>query len=447
MYGENGGVLRAELSALLRQHRIQQRIGGDGTRSTPVTITLDERRELGALIRRYRQSVLVWCQHAAVDLAPGASSVLRTPVTNPFRIPPPEHVPLTAMQLALTEAVEASSATLPTSAELTVPQGHPLMEHWRLAARAAALGEHDFDAGLGRGQLDAPQRQTLVGDIACVVQALVLLDKRYDQIPGWERLHRPTKLGWSALACALDAHLEPPDYSIDLRGWKPKTKLITGPAKPGLLGVLQAEHNLVLRMGTFPNALNLRLVVDSQRLLSGRLARLAEPVVPELSEVWKAREQTYADLQRELRSVAGKVGAGGLAATEGGNAVSRLQAVSAGADVDPRVLHGFAQLFQRLDGCIAATIEDGIARRAYCRRVLMPRLADNGGQMVAPPRERYVPIADTDHGTLRQLVRDCLRPVPQPAKPPRGADRSRAELHAALIRPPDRRCSGQARSL
>ena len=30
MYGENGGLLRAELSALLRQHRIQQRIGGEG---------------------------------------------------------------------------------------------------------------------------------------------------------------------------------------------------------------------------------------------------------------------------------------------------------------------------------------------------------------------------------------------------------------------------------
>ncbi len=37
-----------------------------------------------------------------------------------------------------------------------------------------------------------------------------------------------------------------------------KTKLITGPAKHGLLGVLQAEHNLTIRLRSFPSAINLR---------------------------------------------------------------------------------------------------------------------------------------------------------------------------------------------
>ena len=33
MYGENGALLRAELASLLTQHRVQLRIGGDGTHS------------------------------------------------------------------------------------------------------------------------------------------------------------------------------------------------------------------------------------------------------------------------------------------------------------------------------------------------------------------------------------------------------------------------------
>ena len=85
-----------------------------------------------------------------------------------------------------------------------------------------------------------------------------------------------------------------------MRGWRPKTKVITGPAKPGLLGVLQAEHNLTIRMQAFPNAMNLRLVVDSQRLLSGGPATRVEKIEPALGGAWRDREQTYTDLQREL---------------------------------------------------------------------------------------------------------------------------------------------------
>ena len=90
-----------------------------------------------------------------------------------------------------------------------------MVEHWRQVARAAALGEHDFDAGLRRDSLDARQTHTLIGDIAATVRALVVLDQRYSNIPGWEKLHRGERLGWAALACALDASLEPPDYAID----------------------------------------------------------------------------------------------------------------------------------------------------------------------------------------------------------------------------------------
>lgn len=51
MYGETGAPMRAEMAALLRQHRVQQRLVGT---------TAEEREELGGLIRTYRQTVLVW---------------------------------------------------------------------------------------------------------------------------------------------------------------------------------------------------------------------------------------------------------------------------------------------------------------------------------------------------------------------------------------------------
>lgn len=254
MYGENGGLMRAELSALLRQHRIQQRLRGDGTHSVPATTTAEERQQVGEHIRRYRQCVLVWCHQATAAAVPATASNLSRPPLNPFRAAVARHGALAALRRAVEQAVEASTAPFATLDELATPHDLPLVERWRHAARAAALGEHDFDAGLGHCRLDTQQRHTLVGDIAGVVQALVVLDQRYSGIPGWENLHRPDRLGWSALGCGLDASLDPPDYSVDVRGWRPPTKPVLGPFNPGLLGVLQAEHNLVMRMQSFPSA-------------------------------------------------------------------------------------------------------------------------------------------------------------------------------------------------
>src|SRR3954454_25255831 len=442
MYGENGGLMRAELSALLRQHRIQQRIRVEGIYTVAATTTTDQRRQTGELIRRYRQGVLVWCHQATTAAAPGtASHPSHTPV-NPFRAANSRPGPLTALSRAVEQAVDASTAPLATLDELATPHDLPLVEHWRHAARAAALGEHDFDAGLGHGRLDAPQNQTLIADITAVAQALVVLDQRYSNIPGWENLHRPERLGWSALACALDASLDPPDYAIDMRGWRPPTKVIKGPAKPGLLGVLQAEHNLVIRMRSFPSAMNLRLVVDSQRLVSGQLASLVKKVEPTLHEAWTVRERNYVDLQHELRNVGGRIGTGGLAAAEGANAVSRLRAIRIDDGVDPRTLHGFTTLFAALDRRVADVIEEGIKGNGYFARVKVPRIVDNSAQVVAPPRERHLPLLEVEHTPIVRLARDRLRPIPTRTQAPPQAARSRAELHAAIVHPPDGRPAG-----
>jgi len=443
MYGENGHLLRAELSSLLKQHRIQLRIGGPGTHTVPVTTTVEERARIGAQLRRYRQAALVWCLQATGAVGHGADSRLSPSPTNPFRLPAAQHGGLAALRKALDQTVRVSTAPLPGMEELTRQHELPLVEHWRQVARAAALGEHDFDAGLGRGRLDDRQIHTLISDIAATVRALVVLDQRYAAIPGWERLDHPDRLGWAALACALDASLDPPDYSIDLRGWRPKTKVITGPAKPGLLGVLQAEHNLTIRMQAFPSAMHLRLVVDSQRLLSGGLATRVQKLEPGLHETWLAREQTYIDLQRALRNVGSNVGTGGLAVAEGSNAWNRLKALPPSAELDPRILHAFTTLFTKLDARVADVVEEAIARKVYFHRAKVPRIVTNSGQMVAPVRERFIPLAEANHTAIVELVRDRLRPAAEPPAALPAAARSRAELHTAIVHQPQRRAGGK----
>jgi hypothetical protein len=447
MYGENGALLRAELSVLLQQHRIQHRIGSVRTSTTPDVTTASDREQIGKQILRYRQSALVWCGQAARWVAPHAGSNVPTGVANPFRLPAIEHGGLAALRNALDQALRASTTSLPNLDELTTSHDLPLVDHWRQVARAAAMGEHDFDASRGHGPLDQNQTHTLIGDIAATVRALVVLDQRYALTPGWEKLHRGDRLGWAALACALDASMEPPDFAIEMRGWRPTTKLITGPAEPGLLGVLQAEHNLVIRMRTFPDVMNLRLIVDSQRILSGGLAGFADKTDPQLHQQWCTRERTYVDLQHELRNIGGQVGKGGLAVAEGANAVSRFAKLHPDVDVDPRVLHAFTTLFTRLDARIAEVIETGLRHRGYLTRVLLPRVVENSGELTAPQRARYVPLADGTPSPLLDLVRGRLCQPGEAQVHPREATRSRAELYAAIVHQPARRATRDSPSL
>lgn len=447
MYGENGALLRAELSVLLRQHRIQHQTGSLHPPDTPDGTTTSDRVQIGQQILRYRQSALVWCGQAARWVAPQAGSNVPTRVANPFRLPAIEHGGLAALRNDLDQALNASTTPLPNLEELTTPHDLPLVEHWRQVARAAAMGEHDFEAAPGRGPLDHQQTHTLIGDIAATVRALVVLDQRYALTPGWKKLHRGDRLGWAALACALDASIEPPDYAIEMRGWRPTTNLITGPAEPGLLGVLQAEHNLIIRMRTVPDVMNLRLIVDSQRILSGGLADWADKIDPQLHQQWVARERTYIDLQHELRNIGGRIGKGGLAVAESANAVGRLAKLDSDHAVDPRVLHAFTTLFTRLDARIAEVIESGLRHRAYLTRVLLPRLVENSGELTAPQRARYVPLTDGTPSPLLGLVRGRLCQPIEAQVHRREATRSRAELYAAIVHQPASRATRGAPSL
>ena len=426
MYGENSGAVRAQLSTLLRQHRIQQRIGGEGMHTVPVSTTAEEREAIGRLIQRYRFGVLTWCREALTAAGLGSAAHGGGRSVSPDA----------ELRRRLLGTTSASAATLPTMADLTTAQHFPLVEAWRLAARAAALGEHDFAGDMADGRLDLNQRLTVVKDVAEIVRGILVLDRRYGNVPGWESLGGATRLERAAEACAF---IEAADYSIDQRGWRPPTRTIDGPARAGIAGVIQAEHNVLIHLSRFPNALNFRKLLDSQRELSSLLATRMASSEPELSGSWAHRATTYAALYREARNLGGHVGVGSAAVAEAANAISRLLRLPSDVQLNQRALRDTRMLFHRVDERIADLFEHGAQERLYFVRAKVPRIVIDDGQITHRVRERFMPIASRTLTDLVRLVREQLRPPPTAPCPPPGVLDSRVELSVALThRPPSR---------
>lgn len=422
MYGETGAAMRAELAALLRYSRLKQRLGAP----------IEERRQAGDLIRQYRQSVLTWCSTALEAVQPLTFSNLVAGETNIFHgvgTGSTGASPARELRRAIDYARSHSASKPATLDQLTTQSPYALVEHWRNAARQAALAEHDFSPNIIE-TLTTEQAQAVVSDIAGIAQALVVLDQRYRNLPGWERLNRGERLGWTALAAGLDIGLGQPDFTVDTLGWQPPAKPITGPPKPGILGTLQAEHNLTIALKSFPNAINLRYVLDSQRLVSGYLAGLAERTSVDASARWAGRAETYRRLQQDFRSIAGTAGGGGPAAAGASIIVSRVRALDRKTVMPPRVIGGFQVLFDHVDARIADLIEQGTQDRAYFQRLSLPRMAEGTGNLIAPARQRYVPIDRESHADLFARIARELRP--QSTTPPNTPGPTRAEIYSAL---------------
>jgi hypothetical protein len=434
MYGENGDRMRTELAALLRQHRVQHRLDSSGSESA------SDREAAGLLIRQYRHTVLAWCAQAVLAAKPLVFSAALPAPANPFRASNEAGAAVSELARALHVAHEASTAGHATLELLSTPSGNAVVEHWRGAASAAALAEHDTN-GVAGVALTAAQAEALVGDVAAVTQALVMLDHRYANTPGWEKLADRGRLGWAALATALDVSLGQPDYSVDQAGWRPRTRILRGPVRPGILGVLQAEHNLLVHLRSFPNVTNLRLIVDSQRRVSESLAPLAERINGDFAARWCARGTTYAVIQQQLRNIGGRLGHGGPAVGEAANATARLRALKPDTIIEPRVLAGFQTLFDRIDNRIADIVEDGIDRGAFVERIKIPKLGADAKGLTFPIEEKFVVASRASDLDVVRTIREQLRPAP-PGADPASPGRSRADLHTAILhRPPNRGAS------
>jgi hypothetical protein len=176
--------------------------------------------------------------------------------------------------------------------------------------------------------------------------------------------------------------------------------------------VLQAEHNLLVRLKSFPDAMNLRLIVDSQRQVSSQLAPFAGRIDPRAAERWTARAATYALVQKQLRNIGGRLGSGGSAVIEAANATARLEALPPDTIVEPRVLAGFQTLFDGLDHRIADIVEDGIDRGAFVDRIKVPRVGANTKRLIHPPEEKFIAVTRASDLEVVRTLREQLRPPP-----------------------------------
>lgn len=425
-YGESGGTIRAGLTTLLHQHRPQQRLSNNPGRST--SRTLEQRKTYGTQIRRYRQGVLVWCHQATVAADPylGANEFFdhhnRRKVDGPY-----DH-----LRKSLERAIDTSTAPLPPLEELSRPHEMELVESWRQIAATAAIGEHDFHAGAGHGMLSAAQCHTVMIDVASIVQALVILDHRYAPTPGWQKLRNAGQLGWSALATGLEASIGPPDYTVDHRGWRPPLKFIRGPATPGLLGVLQAEQNLLVRLTSSTAPINLRLAASSQMVISAALA--ARTTNADLQHHWQTRTETYKLIGTALRDVhPGHAQHGAQAAQEANNLIARTASLPADATPDDKMLAAFDKRFTALDARFADLIEHGVRNNIILRRTRLPRIDTDSPAPVKPVRGRLAPIENAGDSDLLTIAGIRLRLRLGPPAPPPTAAESRANLYVALV--------------
>jgi hypothetical protein len=190
-----------------------------------------------------------------------------------------------------------------------------LVKKWQDAARLAVAGEREI-ASIQWAHVEPGQTRVMVKDTADLVRGLVTLDIRYSVVPGWRFLEQKGRLMTAATAASGMVAAGDLNVSIDGFGWRPGLGAIEGSALPGLAGVVQAQHNVVVDLARFPSAMNLRQVLIAQAQLSQGAARLAAAVDPSLGREFQDRAVVYRDLARASRTLGGELGAGTRAALE-----------------------------------------------------------------------------------------------------------------------------------
>lgn len=419
MYGDNTAALRDNLATLMQITRNQH--GFD-------TLTPDD----VALIASFRTSLTLWCQQAVRASNPDGERGGTTPRTRG---------PAEELRYRLDQARTAYTAPLPDLGQLAEPHAHHVVDLWRRAAKAAVLGEHDFPAGLDYGKLTEPQAMTVLRDASEVARALTGLDRHYTAaLQGWEPIVEADQMGRAAVVCAAHAGYDQPDYSIDQRGWRPPVQFVDGPALPGLDGVLQAQNNLLFHLRHQPNGYSLRLILDSQRIVSTHAEAINEAAsAPDalVDSRWRDRAETYTQLVDQTRNLRGLVGTG-LAAGQGALAASRIRALTDTGHASPQQLLHLDALFTRIDRRLAETITAGADDRSYLMRVALPRIDLKSPGAVKTPRARHIPLDVPRRAPVLDTVKERLMPARTPVAVASTSIRSRAGLIRSIDSAPMR---------
>lgn len=392
MYGDNTAALRSELATLMQITRNQQDLH---------TLTPDD----VVLIASFRTSLTLWCQQAVRASNPDGDFGGPTPRSRG---------PAEELRYRLDQARTGYTAPLPDLDQLTTPYPNHIVDLWRRAAKAAALGEHDFPAGLDYGNLTEHQAMTVLKDASEVARALTGLDRHYAAaVPDWELIAEADLLGRAAVVCAAYAGYSEPDYSVDQRGWRPPLQLVDGPAFPGLDGVLQAQTNLLVHLRRQPDAYSLRIILDSQRIVSARAAAIGDTsgAPAAVAQRWRHRSETYALLIDQTRNLRGLVGTG-YAAGQGALAAARIRALPTTTRIRSQQLRHLGALFAHIDQRLAETIAAGADDRSYLMGVDLPRIGLHAPGAVEPQWARHIPLDVQPRTPVLDTVKNRLTPRP-----------------------------------
>ncbi|WP_313404001.1 hypothetical protein [Aeromicrobium sp.] len=392
---------------------------------TPETSTADEREAMGRQIRRYRRSVLVWCRQAVTATTRDA---LAGGVRDQDRDVAEE------LRHRLRATLAAMRDGLPSLDEIADPVGNALVDTWRRAARAATLGEHDFGAGIDYGHLTDAQCATVIQDAAAVVRAVVSLDQRYGNVPGWEPLASPGRLLLAAEDCALLRLEYDLDDSVDSEGWRPSPRLVPGPLPPGLAGVIQGSRNLLAALNEIPSIRNFRIVLESQRIVSTAAAAAVASTDPSLAAAWRERAQTFRSLVVRTRDIGGNLGDGRSAASHAAVLARHIQRLgpSLPAWVDAHMLDDlFVQMEDRLAGLFVRATHE----KFYFLRVPQPRLDETKAGLIKQREDAFVPLTTSMGHDVVENFRTTLC-HPSPVMPRRtSVPTTRLQLGMALDAP------------
>lgn len=410
-YGEVSARLRDQLTLLLERHRIQARIGGAGSFHVPATTSHEEREQLGAEMQRYRTAVVDYCRQAVSIADPGLDVATR------------RRDPVADLLFRLENAAGASKRDLPLSDLMGGEPGYDHVRIWQSVAREAVVGERELAALKWR--IVPEQARVVFKDTADLVRGLVVVDVRHQGVPGWEPLIGGSRLLTAAEAVSAQLSGQPFDHAVDALGWRPRPGVIEGPALPGLAGVVQAQHNVVVDLQHFPSATNLRTVLVSQADLSKNAARLAEALEPSLAASFNERATLYRDLAQASRPVGGETGDGRYAALESSNAARRLRSGPVGGEEVGEALRRLAHLSQRVDARVSTAVEHGFQQRLYFVAIKLPCLDARTSGGVVRPLEKWIPVSSPTQADLLAIVRQSRRPV-RPAPPPRAFEGRKA---------------------
>lgn len=390
MYGDNTAALRDNLAALMQITRSHEGLAT----LTPAEV---------AMISSFRTSLTLWCQQAVRASNPDGERGGRTPRTRG---------PAEELRYRIDQARSTYAASLPDLDQLTSPHTNHIVDLWRRAAKAAALGEHDFPAGLNYGNLTEHQAMTVLKDASEVARALTGLDRHYAAaVPGWEPITDAELLGRAAVVCAAHAGYSEPDYSVDRRGWRPPVQVVDGPVLPEFDGVLQAQNNLLVHLRHQPDAYSLRIILDSQRIVSARAAAISNVAGAPAAVVerWRHRSETFRLLIDQTRNLRGLVGTG-HAAGQGALAAARIRDLPASARTGSQQLRHLDALFTHIDQRLAETIAAGADDRSYLMRVDLPRIDLSEPGAVKPQRARHIPLDVPRRAPVLDTAKNRLTP-------------------------------------